>query len=327
MTITGTLTDDGTRTYHYDAENRLVRVVSPLGKESGFAYDGFGRRILQEEKSSFLSKLNPLLWCGASICRSVGVDDFIVRRYYPQGELRAGQRLYYARDHLGSVREVWDLDGNLARSAANFDPYGVRTGSYGEVRNHGYAGMWQHAPTGLNLTWYRAYRPSHGRWTRPDPIGEAGGVNLYGYVGGNPVNALDPLGLETQVIVVREYGIGAHAAVRVDNGGSPVLYDPAGSYIPNSGEPRGSGDIFYDRNANLQDYVKYHEKSGTVEVTRLPTTRAQESTIVRQAEDFGGASPFFCATAVSSALKGVCGIEGSFWPGKLSEQAKSATCP
>jgi hypothetical protein len=47
----------------------------------------------------------------------------------------------------------------------------------------------------LVLTWFRAYDAEAGRWLSADPIGEAGGMNLYGYVGGDPMNAWDVLGL------------------------------------------------------------------------------------------------------------------------------------
>jgi RHS repeat-associated protein len=46
------------------------------------------------------------------------------------------------------------------------------------------------------LTRFRAYDPTTARWLSPDPIEEAGGLNLYGYVGGDPVNYDDPLGLK-----------------------------------------------------------------------------------------------------------------------------------
>jgi uncharacterized protein RhaS with RHS repeats len=42
---------------------------------------------------------------------------------------------------------------------------------------------------------HRAYDPTHARWLNRDPIGEAGGVNLYGYVGGDPTTLTDPSGL------------------------------------------------------------------------------------------------------------------------------------
>jgi uncharacterized protein RhaS with RHS repeats len=47
----------------------------------------------------------------------------------------------------------------------------------------------------INLTLYRAYSPGLGRWLSRDPIGENGGLNLYGFVGNDPVNFWDPLGL------------------------------------------------------------------------------------------------------------------------------------
>lgn len=42
---------------------------------------------------------------------------------------------------------------------------------------------------------YRNYQPKIGRWTTRDPLGEAGGMNLYAFVGNNPVNWVDPWGL------------------------------------------------------------------------------------------------------------------------------------
>ncbi|TAE89850.1 MAG: RHS repeat-associated core domain-containing protein, partial [Verrucomicrobia bacterium] len=42
---------------------------------------------------------------------------------------------------------------------------------------------------------YRYYHPQTGRWINRDPIEEEGGLNLYGFVGNNPPNAIDPLGL------------------------------------------------------------------------------------------------------------------------------------
>jgi RHS repeat-associated protein len=60
-----------------------------------------------------------------------------------------------------------------------------------------YTGHYHHAPSGLHLTLYRGYSSDLARWLSPDPIGEAGGVNLYGYVFNNPANGIDPLGLQT----------------------------------------------------------------------------------------------------------------------------------
>lgn len=44
---------------------------------------------------------------------------------------------------------------------------------------------------------FRYYDPAQGRWLNRDPIGYAGGVNVYGYCGSGPVQAIDPLGLQS----------------------------------------------------------------------------------------------------------------------------------
>jgi RHS repeat-associated protein len=78
----------------------------------------------------------------------------------------------------------------------SYDPYGNRTTVSGTLASDiGYAGYFYHGVSGLEFALYRAYDPTHGRWLNRDPIGEAGGVNLYAYVGGNPTGESDPLGL------------------------------------------------------------------------------------------------------------------------------------
>jgi RHS repeat-associated protein len=59
----------------------------------------------------------------------------------------------------------------------------------------GFAGS---ATSGLYYYGYRFYDPYLQRWVNRDPIGEFGGLNLYGYVGNNPINEFDPYGLATR---------------------------------------------------------------------------------------------------------------------------------
>ena len=114
---------------------------------------------------------------------------------------------HYCRDHLGSVREVLASDGTLV-ARYDYTPYGERIIRY---EASGYTacdlGFTGHitlpslvlGQTELVLTHYRAHNPELGRWLSVDPIGEEGGVNLYGYVVGCPIDNVDPDGLELSI--------------------------------------------------------------------------------------------------------------------------------
>ncbi len=76
-----------------------------------------------------------------------------------------------------------------------YDSYGNIIQSSGTLPDYRYAGLFYHPATGLSLATWRAYDPKIGRWLSWDPIREVGGINLYGYVTGNPIKLDDVKGL------------------------------------------------------------------------------------------------------------------------------------
>ncbi|MBS2013203.1 MAG: RHS repeat-associated core domain-containing protein [Deltaproteobacteria bacterium] len=122
-----------------------------------------------------------------------------MRNYFEQGFEEGTTDYFYSRDRLGSVREVVGSNGITIASRLSYGPWGALTESgSGALSDFGLTGHYYDRPTGLGLTWFRAYDPKMARWLSYDPIGLAGGLNLYGYVRNDPTNANDPLGLEAE---------------------------------------------------------------------------------------------------------------------------------
>jgi RHS repeat-associated protein len=86
----------------------------------------------------------------------------------------------------------------LTDHSYRYSTYGERTKVGGDLDSDwGYAGLFHHGPSGLDLATYRVYDSKMGRWISRDPLGEGVDYNLYRYCGNDPISNVDPLGLVT----------------------------------------------------------------------------------------------------------------------------------
>src|SRR5690606_35226571 len=98
----------------------------------------------------------------------------------------------------GNVTGYLDEIGDPA-AAYRYDPYGQLVSATGPEKDrfrHRFSTKPQDRETGLLYYGYRYLETTTGRWPSRDPIGEEGGLNLYGFVGNHSVNKLDYLGLQ-----------------------------------------------------------------------------------------------------------------------------------
>jgi RHS repeat-associated protein len=193
----GNLLSDGTNTYQWDAENRLVQInYAGLGNNSAFTYDPFGRVVkIVETVSSTVTSTKQLVWSDGAMKEARDATGAVTAQYFWNGQTISGSSYFYTKDHLGSIRELTDSSGNI-QAAYSYDVYGRIIKIQGSLASDfQYAGYYMHAPSGLNLAVHRAYSASLGRWINRDPAGSEGGFNLYAYVLDDPVGATDPSGL------------------------------------------------------------------------------------------------------------------------------------
>ena len=189
----------GTTSYTWDYENRLASATVPSsGGTVTFKYDPFGRRL--EKVSPTTTSI--FEYDNDALIETVNSSGSAVARYADGQEIdeplamqRGTATDYYEQDGVGSVTSLSSSTGALAQTYT-YDSFGNIANSSGSLTNFfRYTGREFDMETGLNFYRARYDNPALGRFVSEDPIGLAGGINLYVYANSNPVSLIDPLGL------------------------------------------------------------------------------------------------------------------------------------
>lgn len=274
----GNVTSDGPASSSYDGAGRLVqrgltgyhynglgeRVLKTLwpGNEIAYFYDEAGHPLEVCSVNLYLPvyegcnewETQQFIWLDdipvAAIVKAVfyNWEGYIDHTYL--------EMLNIHTDHLNTPRAltlrdpgstpVWRwqsdpfgvgaADGNVA--AAHYASQGYESESY--IFDLRFPGQVYDAEYALHYNYFRDYDPATGRYVQSDPIGLAGGLNTYGYVGGNPISWVDPLGLDAIYLNYDYYavntGLGFHAplghagVVSVDPATGKTRYYEFGRY-------------------------------------------------------------------------------------------------
>ncbi|GAA2248106.1 hypothetical protein GCM10010104_50790 [Streptomyces indiaensis] len=190
----GQLKNDGLRTYTWNARGQLTGLAK-AGTTSSFGYDPLGGRISKTTGTATSRYLtdgtNPLVEQNASGTTTAsvatsGLDEFLTRT-------EGGKTQVYLTDALGTVVGLANTDGTIATSYV-YDPNGTPT-AVGATTSNPYS-FTGREDDGTGLLYYRNryYDPQTGRFISQDPIGHAGGTNLYQYALSSPTTYTDPSG-------------------------------------------------------------------------------------------------------------------------------------
>jgi RHS repeat-associated protein len=200
-----------------------------------------------------------------------------IRRYFYDGLTpilmeEGGQTYQFQTDHLATPRQMTDTLGNVVWTA-RLDAYGKVTTETGTVVNNlRFPGQYHDRETGLYYNLHRYYSPELGRYITSDPIGLQGGLNTYAYVGGDPVNTVDPMGLDFWIEGPSGGEPFGHQSFNVGN--------PHGDYVSYSFGV-GIGQNTYGQNCLAGCVYLDTERGGKIEAYIRTTARQDAETRIK----------------------------------------------
>jgi len=210
--------NNGARTFTYNNAGRLWQVYENSILVATYTYNALGqrtRKVTDQGTTFYHYDLNGKL-ISETTDFFASAKDYVYMGNTPVAQIDIGLTTetvnYLHTDHLNTPRRatnqagniVWAWDGDaFGQTIANEDPIGSGTNTTISLR---FAGQYFDQETALHYNYFRYYDPSSGRYITSDPIGLEGGMNTFGYVGGNPNNWIDPYGL-FGLNSIRDYAI------------------------------------------------------------------------------------------------------------------------
>ncbi|MDU3814956.1 MAG: RHS repeat-associated core domain-containing protein [Pantoea sp.] len=297
--------------YEYDAENRLIKAEGngPEGRFTAhYHYDALGRRIRKNVTTQRGTTEARFLWQGYRLLQEQQHNGQCITYIYDPDEAysplarvdhlagdKRGDMLWFSTDLNGAPLEVTDGYGELRWSGCY--------GSFGEVTRQTegfcrlarqtalhhqplrYAGQYADSETGLHYNLFRYYDPQTGRFTVQDPIGLAGGINLYSYAP-NPLSWIDPLGLSGEPIGSENNPFDSSRAARREamrQAGIPTSQQPISQSKNSSGreysyetpKPGGSTGLssVQEQTMDISHPDKPHWEAGQVKIDDFGNSR------------------------------------------------------
>ncbi|MCU7966182.1 MAG: DUF2778 domain-containing protein, partial [gamma proteobacterium symbiont of Bathyaustriella thionipta] len=192
----GQLQSKGSTGYTFDSAHRMTGVAN-----NSYQYDGVGNRLIATRNGIVTQYIYDA--AGNLLAEANAAD--VIQRYYIYGlglmamvDAQTGQLYVYHFDGTGHTVAMT----NSAQAVVNkygYTPFGKLMGKVETVpQPFTYVGQYGVMTEADGIYYMRAryYDAGVMRFISEDPIGFAGGLNLYAYTGGNPVNAIDPSGLD-----------------------------------------------------------------------------------------------------------------------------------